>query len=70
MVTFARIYLDDNATEDNSAIRCGFVVAHETSGRERVFADIIDSAEYHCLRDLVRDVAGALNISRQQVLVN
>ena len=71
MVTYARVYLDENSHEyGDEAVRCGIIVTRDTTGKEQFHQEIIDNAGYACVQDLVRDIAGIFNISRQQVLVN
>lgn len=70
MTTNVRVYLDENSLEFcDEAIRCGFIVSEDETGREDIHHDLIDSRGYRHLTELLRDVAAIFGISPDLIMV-
>ncbi len=69
MVKNITVYLDNAQLEFDNSVRCGFIVAQDEKGQETFHNDLIDSAEYFSISDLVDDIIGLFKIKREAVLV-
>ncbi len=70
MITNVTVFLDDNQLEYmDGAVRCGYIVAQDEQGRETFYQDLLDNSGYPTTRELVDEVAGLLQVRREEVLV-
>lgn len=69
MVKNITVYLDNEQLELYESLRCGFIVAETENGDETFHNDIIDSSEYHSLKELIDDIVGVFKVGRSAVLV-
>lgn len=70
MITTVTVFLDDNELEFmDGAVRCGYIVAQDEQGREIFYQDLLDNSGYPTTRELVDEVAGLLQVRREEVLV-
>ena len=69
MVKNITVYLDTDQLEFENSVRCGFIVSENEEGEETFHNDLIDSSEYHSLKDLVDDIIGIFRVPRDIVLV-
>ena len=70
MIRNITVYLDNEAQEHESSIRCGFIVTENDEGEETYHNDLIDQSEYYSLNELVNDIAGIFRVNRSDILVN
>ena len=69
MIKNITVYLDNEQLEFDNSVRCGFIVAQDERGEETFHNDLIDSAEYHSITELVDDITGLFQVRREAVLV-
>lgn len=69
MIRNITVYLDTDQLEFHERIRCGFIVAEDVDGAETYHNDVIDSAEYCSVNELINDVMGIFSVGRESILV-
>lgn len=71
MVQNVTVYLDNERPKfsESESVRCGFIVARDTNGRETFHNDLIDNSEYPSLKELVVEVAAMLKVQRGAVWI-
>jgi hypothetical protein len=55
--------------EFTDRVRCGFIVSENEDGKEIFHNDLIDQSEYPTIKDLVDDIVGIFQVSKNNVSV-
>ena len=69
MVKNITVYLDNDQRKFNDSVRCGFIVSEDEQGEESFYNDLIDSSEYHSIKELIDDIVGIFKVQRSSVLI-
>lgn len=69
MVKNVTVYLDNGKMEFTDRVRCGFIVSENEDGKEIFHNDLIDQSEYPTIKDLVDDIVGIFQVSKNNVSV-
>jgi len=71
MVRNVTVYLDDNELETNDgAMRCASIAYENTEGKEEIRNDLVDSSGFWNMDDLIREVAGVLQVRPDAVMIS